>query len=176
MQKIEIWGGRAGTVASPGAAATIVASNTASDDAQRDTGSEDRRRGLVLLRPGRTGRRQQRLVRADVDHLGGTSCTLPGDPVAELPASGATGVATSPTLSWSAVSGATSYDLYLGTATTPAFYTQHFLDVDSPSPASPRPRRTTGTSSQRTPAAAVRPPRTRSFTTTGGVIPVTLHQ
>lgn len=51
----------------------------------------------------------------------GSSCTLPGTTTLSSPASGATGVATSPTLSWNAVSGATSYDVYLSTASSPAF-------------------------------------------------------
>jgi len=51
----------------------------------------------------------------------GGGCTLPGTTTLSAPAAGATGVSTSPTLSWSAVSGATSYDLYLSTASSPAF-------------------------------------------------------
>ena len=53
-------------------------------------------------------------------YTGGT-CTLPGITTLTAPAAGATGVSTSPTLSWGAVSGATSYDLYLSTASTPTF-------------------------------------------------------
>jgi hypothetical protein len=49
------------------------------------------------------------------------SCTTPGSPTLSSPASGATAVATSPTLSWNAVSGATSYDVYLSTSSSPAF-------------------------------------------------------
>ncbi|HYI11794.1 MAG TPA: pre-peptidase C-terminal domain-containing protein [Thermoanaerobaculia bacterium] len=51
----------------------------------------------------------------------GTSCTLPGVPALSAPAASATGVSTSPALSWAAVSGATSYDVYLSTASSPAF-------------------------------------------------------
>jgi hypothetical protein len=40
-----------------------------------------------------------------------SSCTLPGIPTLVSPANGATGVSTTPTLSWSAVSGTTSYDV-----------------------------------------------------------------
>ena len=39
------------------------------------------------------------------------------------PSSGATGISTSPTLSWSAVSGATAYDVYFGTSTSPSYVT-----------------------------------------------------
>ena len=53
----------------------------------------------------------------------GGGCTLPGTTTLSAPAAGATGVSTSPTLSWSAVSGATSYDVYLSTSSTPAFLT-----------------------------------------------------
>jgi serine protease len=49
------------------------------------------------------------------------TCTNPGTTTLSSPASGATGVATSPTLSWNAVSGATSYDVYLSTSSSPAF-------------------------------------------------------
>jgi hypothetical protein len=49
------------------------------------------------------------------------SCTAPGATTLSSPAAGATGVATSPTLSWTAVTGATSYDLYLSTGSTPTF-------------------------------------------------------
>ena len=51
----------------------------------------------------------------------GTTCTNPGTTTLSSPAASATGVSTSPTLSWGAVSGATSYDLYLSTASSPAF-------------------------------------------------------
>jgi hypothetical protein len=40
-------------------------------------------------------------------------------PVLLSPAHGATGVSLSPTLQWSAVAGATAYDVYLGTTTSP---------------------------------------------------------
>ncbi len=45
--------------------------------------------------------------------------TLPAAPVLTSPANGATGVASGAQLSWNAVSGATSYDVYLGTSPTP---------------------------------------------------------
>ncbi|MBI2215005.1 MAG: pre-peptidase C-terminal domain-containing protein [Acidobacteria bacterium] len=51
----------------------------------------------------------------------GTTCTNPGTTTLSSPAASATGVATSPTLSWGAASGATSYDVYLSTASSPAF-------------------------------------------------------
>ncbi|MGK2857126.1 MAG: pre-peptidase C-terminal domain-containing protein [Thermoanaerobaculia bacterium] len=51
----------------------------------------------------------------------GTTCTNPGTTTLSSPSASATGVSTSPTLSWGAVSGATSYDLYLSTASSPAF-------------------------------------------------------
>jgi carbohydrate binding protein with CBM6 domain/phospholipase D-like protein len=43
----------------------------------------------------------------------------PGTPSNPSPASGATGVSTTTTLSWSAATGATSYDVYFGTASNP---------------------------------------------------------
>lgn len=49
-----------------------------------------------------------------------TPVVLAGPPSSPSPASGATSVATSAALSWSAVSGATSYDVYFGTASTPS--------------------------------------------------------
>jgi len=41
-------------------------------------------------------------------------------PVLTAPANGATGVSVTPTLTWNAVSGATSYDVYLGTVSPPS--------------------------------------------------------
>ena len=41
------------------------------------------------------------------------------NPVLMAPANGATGVITSPTLTWNAATGATSYDVYFGTSSTP---------------------------------------------------------
>ena len=43
-----------------------------------------------------------------------------GAPVLMAPANGSTGVSTTPTLSWNAVSGATSYDVYFGSTASPA--------------------------------------------------------
>lgn len=121
VQKIEIWGGRAGTTAAPGAAAAIVASNTASSTLSAT---------LAPKTAGETWYYYVIAVQADGNTIWsapmwitwGSSCTLPGTPALSSPASGATGVSTSTTLSWAAVSGATSYDLYLGTSTSPAFY------------------------------------------------------
>ena len=122
VQKIEIWGGKAGTTAAPGAAPTVVASNTASSTLSAT---------LLPKTAGETWYYYVLAVQADGNNVwsapmwitwGGSSCTLPGTPSLSSPASGATGVSTSATLSWSAASGATSYDLYLGTSTSPAFY------------------------------------------------------
>jgi hypothetical protein len=121
VQKIEIWGGKAGTVASPGAAPTVVASNTATSTLNAT---------LPTKTTGETWYYYVVAVQADGNNLWSapmwitwsSGCTLPGTPSLSSPANGATGVSTSPTLSWSAVSGATSYDVYLGTG-TPALYT-----------------------------------------------------
>ena len=48
-----------------------------------------------------------------------TTCALPACPAGPSPADAATGVSTSPTLTWSAVSGVASYDIYFGTASPP---------------------------------------------------------
>jgi Domain of unknown function DUF11 len=45
----------------------------------------------------------------------------PAPPQLTSPLNGATGVSRTPTLTWSAAAGATSYDVYLGTSATPAF-------------------------------------------------------
>ncbi len=50
----------------------------------------------------------------------GTDSLVP-PPSSPSPANGATGVSTSPTLSWSGSAGATSYDVYFGTSPTPPF-------------------------------------------------------
>ena len=121
VQKIEIWGGKAGTTAAPGAAASIVASNT---------GSTTLNATLAPKTAGETWYYYVVAVQADGNNVWsapmwitwGSSCTLPGTPSLSSPASGATGVSTSPSLSWAAVSGATSYDVYLSTSTSPAFY------------------------------------------------------
>ena len=121
VQKIEIWGGRAGTTASPGAAPTVVASNTATSTLNAT---------LATRTAGETWYYYVVAVQADGNNVWSapmwitwsSGCTLPATPSLTAPANGATGVSTSPTLSWSAVSGATSYDVYLGTG-TPALYT-----------------------------------------------------
>jgi hypothetical protein len=46
-----------------------------------------------------------------------------GVPASPSPTSGATGVSINPTLSWTAATGATSYDVYFGTSSTPVFVT-----------------------------------------------------
>lgn len=48
------------------------------------------------------------------------STTAPSAPASPSPASGATGVSTTKALSWAASSGATSYDVYFGTSSSPA--------------------------------------------------------
>lgn len=50
-------------------------------------------------------------------------CTLPSCATNPNPSSGATGVSTTPTLSWSSVSGAISYDVYFGTSSNPSLAT-----------------------------------------------------
>src|SRR5581483_4916831 len=117
-QKIEIWGGPVGTNAAPGAAATVVASNTAL-------------KTLTAAIPAQTGEWYYfaKIVEADGDTLWSApmwitwgGCSVPSATTLSSPANGATGVATSATLSWAAASGATSYDVYFGTAASPAFY------------------------------------------------------
>ncbi|PYT30747.1 MAG: hypothetical protein DMG58_13660, partial [Acidobacteria bacterium] len=55
-----------------------------------------------------------------LDLLGGGSSSLPSAPASPSPASGAINVSPAPTLSWSAGSGATSYDVYFGTTSSPS--------------------------------------------------------
>ena len=50
-----------------------------------------------------------------------TGCTVPSCASGPIPADGATGTGTSLTLAWTAAAGATSYDLYFGTASPPPF-------------------------------------------------------
>lgn len=52
-----------------------------------------------------------------------TLCTPPSCASNPNPSNGATGTSTSPTLSWSSVSGATSYDVYFGTSSSPPLVT-----------------------------------------------------
>ena len=49
--------------------------------------------------------------------------SAPPAPVQTFPANGATGVSVTPTLTWSASTGATSYSVYLGTASPPPLVT-----------------------------------------------------
>ncbi len=55
----------------------------------------------------------------EIDRLSGGGGSAPSAPVNPTPANGATGVAVTQALSWSASSGATSYDVYLGTTASP---------------------------------------------------------
>jgi hypothetical protein len=57
--------------------------------------------------------------RVDLADDGGTNPTLPGKAGSPSPSHGASGASTSSSLSWSAGSGATSYDVYFGTDSTP---------------------------------------------------------
>jgi hypothetical protein len=121
VQKIEIWGGQAGTVASPGAAAAIVASNTASTTLSatlpsQTAGSEWYYYVIAVQADGNIA------WSAPMWITWGSGCSTPSATTLSAPSNGATGVSTAPTLSWSAASGATSYDVYFGTATSPAFY------------------------------------------------------
>ncbi|MDQ3282809.1 MAG: immune inhibitor A [Acidobacteriota bacterium] len=122
VQKIEIWGGRAGTNAAPGATPTVVASNTSSTTltatlAPKTAGEEWYYYVAAVQADGNT------VWSAPMWISWGTStCTLPSATTLSSPADAATGVATAPTLSWSAAANATSYDVYLGTTSTPAFY------------------------------------------------------
>ncbi|MEW5764281.1 MAG: hypothetical protein ACOYXN_08780 [Acidobacteriota bacterium] len=50
-----------------------------------------------------------------------TGCALPPCSSSPSPADAATGVSDAPTLSWASASGATSYDVYFGTSSPPAF-------------------------------------------------------
>lgn len=47
---------------------------------------------------------------------------LPSKPTLKSPTNGSTSISTKPTLQWNAASGATSYDLYLGTSSGPSKY------------------------------------------------------
>jgi hypothetical protein len=50
---------------------------------------------------------------------GAAPCPTPGTPSNSSPSNGGTGASTSPTLSWTAGSNATSYDVYFGTSSNP---------------------------------------------------------
>jgi len=68
--------------------------------------------------------KKRTLEQADIDGFmslygGGTTSTTVTAPSLLSPSNGATGVTTTPTLSWSAASNATSYDVYFGTSTSP---------------------------------------------------------
>src|SRR5205807_8027394 len=52
-----------------------------------------------------------------------TTLSAPGPVTLTAPANAATGVSITPTLTWSAATGATSYDVYFGTASTPLLAT-----------------------------------------------------
>ncbi len=54
----------------------------------------------------------------------GSSGAVPAQATLTLPVNGTTGQLTTPTLNWASASGATSYDLYLGTSNPPALYAQ----------------------------------------------------
>src|SRR5579859_2027030 len=57
----------------------------------------------------------------ELDALGGgSSSSPPSAPGSPSPASGGINVSTTPTLTWAASSGATSYDVYFGTSSSPA--------------------------------------------------------
>lgn len=68
--------------------------------------------------------KKRTLERDDIDGFislyGGTATTL-GTPVLTFPANGATGISGTPTLTWSAASNTSSYDVYLGATPSPGF-------------------------------------------------------
>jgi hypothetical protein len=49
--------------------------------------------------------------------------TSPSPPILTAPVNGATGITTNPTVTWNASTGATSYDVYFGTSSTPPMVT-----------------------------------------------------
>ncbi|HVT05429.1 MAG TPA: pre-peptidase C-terminal domain-containing protein [Thermoanaerobaculia bacterium] len=123
VQKIEIWSGKVGTQAAPGAAAAVEASNLSATTL------------TASLAPRTVGEEWYYYTiatQADGDNIwsapiwitwgSGGGCTLPTAPSLSSPAAGATNVAISTSLSWAAVSGATSYDVYFAAGSTPAFY------------------------------------------------------
>src|ERR1022692_432471 len=60
-----------------------------------------------------------------------TAASVPGQVTLTSPGSGATSQSTTPTLSWSASSNATSYDLYLGSGNPPSVYAQNLSGTSS---------------------------------------------
>jgi hypothetical protein len=70
--------------------------------------------------------KKRTLDQADIDGFvslyGGNGSTLSA-PVLTAPANGVTGVPSTPTLTWNAVSGANSYEVYFGTTPSPALVT-----------------------------------------------------
>jgi len=61
-----------------------------------------------------------------------TPMVLPAAPVLTSPANGATGASVTPTLTWAASSGATSYDVYFGTLSAPPLVTNTAATSYSP--------------------------------------------
>ncbi len=61
-----------------------------------------------------------------------TQVAAPAAPVSSVPANGATGIAATPTLSWNASTGATSYDVYFGTGSSPPLVANTAGTVCSP--------------------------------------------
>lgn len=70
--------------------------------------------------------KKRTLEQPDIDgflSLYAGASTAPGAPVLTSPSNGATGVPATPTLSWTASTNATSYDVYFGATSSPAFVT-----------------------------------------------------
>ena len=67
----------------------------------------------------------------------GVTAGSPGTPSLSSPANGATGVLVAPTLIWDAASEATSYDVYLGTSSTPPLVTNRTGTSYAPGPLRP---------------------------------------
>jgi len=69
------------------------------------------------------------------------AAVAPGTPSLQSPANNATGIALSPTLTWSAASNATSYDLHLGTASPPPLFSSGIGSTSAtPGPLAPATR------------------------------------
>jgi hypothetical protein len=73
----------------------------------------------------------------DVLVRSGAPNTLPGTATSPVPSSGATGVATSVTLRWTAGAGATSHDVYFGTTNPPTFRRNQTGTTFNPGPLHP---------------------------------------